>query len=119
MKKVFTLFLFLVASVSMLANVSATEKEALLKLYSNTNGSQWTKKWDLKAPVSSWYGVKIVGDKVIGLDLSNNNLVGELPVQIVNLSNLQQINFFKNSTTVAIVNKGKFETIKSFKHSIQ
>ena len=91
MKKVSTLFLFLVASVSMLANVSATEKEALLKLYSNTNGSQWTKKWDLKAPVSSWYGVKIVGDKVIGLDLSNNNLVGELPVEIFSKSIFSKI----------------------------
>jgi hypothetical protein len=42
----------------MLADVSVSDKEVLLKIYKSTNGENWT-KWDLNAPVNSWYGIKV------------------------------------------------------------
>ena len=96
MKTISTLFLSFVATASMMANISSTEKEALVKLYKATNGSQWTNKWDLNAPVTSWYGVKLQNDKVIALNLSSNHLVGQLPNEIGDLVNLQSLNLFKN-----------------------
>src|SRR6476620_326745 len=97
MKRITTLILFFVATASTMANVSASEKEALVKLYKATNGSQWTNKWDLNAPVASWYGIKLQNDKVISIDLSNNNLTGTLPAEITTLTYLQQLNLFKNA----------------------
>ena len=41
MKNIATLFLTVLFSFSMFANVSLSEKDALLKLYKSTNGSQW------------------------------------------------------------------------------
>lgn len=95
MKNISTLILSFVATATMMANISNAEKEALVKLYNTTNGSHWTKKWDLKSPVSTWYGVKLHNDKVIALNLSNNNLVGDLPADISNLVYLQELILFK------------------------
>lgn len=53
----------------MKADVSVAEKNALIQLYNATNGANWTSKWDLNAPVSSWYGVKIQDDKVVAVEL--------------------------------------------------
>ena len=79
MKNTATLILMLFVSASMWASISFSEKDALVKLYIATNGNQWKKQWDFNKPVSSWYGVKLQNDKVVGLDLSNNNLTGQLP----------------------------------------
>ena len=94
MKNKITLFIALVASASLFAAVSPKEKEALVKLYQATNGSQWTHSWDLNAPVNSWFGVVLKNDKVVSLDLSNNHLVGELPAAVTDLSNLQKLKSF-------------------------
>src|SRR6476661_8144923 len=100
MKNITLLLLFVLGtSISALANVSPSEKNALIKLYNATNGKQWTTKWDLSQPVENWSGVKVANDKVISIDLSNNNLTGTLPSEIGNLSNLQQLNLFRNSIT--------------------
>src|SRR6478672_1372648 len=97
MKNITTLILALGMTLSALASVSPAEKNALVKLYNNTNGAQWSNKWDMKAPVEKWYGVKVLNDKVVGIDLSNNNLTGELPKEIGNLTSLQSLNLFRNN----------------------
>ena len=99
MKKIYASLILLFISNILFAEVSSLEKNALVKLYETTNGHQWTKTWDLKSPVSTWYGVKVVNDKVIALDLSKNNLVGTLPSEIANLTYLQTINLYKNETS--------------------
>ena len=86
----------------MKADVSVSEKSALVKLYNSTNGSNWTVKWDMKAPVSSWFGVKLQDDKVISIQLSNNNLVGVLPSEISNLIYLKELNLYKNAISGTI-----------------
>jgi hypothetical protein len=36
-------------------------------------------------PVSTWYGIKLEDDKIVSINLSDNNLVGEIPNEIVAL----------------------------------
>ena len=79
-------------SFVMQASVSTAEKETLLKLYYATDGSNWTSKWDLNAPVSTWFGVEVQNDKVVSLQLPENNLVGVLPSEISNLIYLKKLN---------------------------
>ena len=97
MKNLYTLLLIILFSFGMKADVSIAEKNALIKLYDVTNGANWTSKWDLNAPVTSWYGVTIQDDKVVSLNLANNNLVGVLPAEISNLVNLKKLNLYKNA----------------------
>ncbi|MET0760539.1 MAG: hypothetical protein ABWZ56_08975 [Flavobacterium sp.] len=112
--------LFFSISISMHSNVSSLEKNALIKLYKSTNGNQWKIKWNLNAPISSWYGVKLQNDKVIALDLSDNNLVGKLPDEITNLVNLQQLNFFKNELSGNIpASIGTLKIVTIIEFSIQ
>jgi Leucine-rich repeat (LRR) protein len=50
----------------------------------------------LSSPVSTWHGIKL-GDKVVTINLMDNNLVGQIPSEIVNLPNLQELNLHKNT----------------------
>ncbi|MBX9806337.1 MAG: Two component regulator three Y domain protein, partial [Flavobacteriaceae bacterium] len=85
MKNLYALIIILMLPFAMKGAVSVSEKNALIKLYNATNGANWTSKWNLNSPVSSWYGVTLNDDKVISIQLSNNNLVGELPAEISDL----------------------------------
>ncbi len=68
--------------------VSKREVIALLELKAKTKGHLWTNQWDQSQPISTWHGVTIKDGKVIGLDLSNNNLQGKIPITIGNLKHL-------------------------------
>lgn len=111
--KLYTVFLFLI-STSVFATISKNEKNALLDIYTYTNGDNWTNKWDFNEPVSSWYGVTVVDDKIVGINLSSNNLVGTIPNSIQELKYLESFNVFKNKL------KGEFPSdifrIKSLKN---
>ena len=96
MKNIYSLFLVFLFSVVMKAEVSVSEKSALINLYNATNGANWKAKWDLNAPVSSWYGVKLLNDKVVAIQLQNNNLVGTLPASIGDMKSLEVLNLSFN-----------------------
>ena len=76
--------------------VSDREIIALLELKARTNGENWTHKWDQTKPVRTWYGITVEDGKVVGLELSNNNLVGNLPLTIGNLRNLRVLDLSNN-----------------------
>lgn len=69
MKTIFIYVTLLLVSASSFAEISSTEKNALIKLNKATRGSQWINKWDLKSPVSTWYGLEIQNDKVVSVCL--------------------------------------------------
>jgi len=79
------------------ANVSQTEKEALIALYNTTQGEQWNTTWNLSTPIESWYGVTVEDNQVVELNLHMNNLQGTLPQEIGGLIHLRKINLGFNN----------------------
>ena len=47
--------------------------------------------------VSEWHGVTVTDGRVTGLDLSDNNLSGEMPVELGNLDSLEVLYLDSNS----------------------
>ena len=98
--RILTSIVLLVAfSFSALAGVSPKEKQALVDLYTATNGAEWNTTWNLDADVTTWKGVTVFRDKVIALNLVNNNLTGQLPESVGDLQNLKVLNLHKNNIT--------------------
>ncbi|MDB5273041.1 MAG: C-terminal target protein [Chitinophagaceae bacterium] len=71
---------------------------ALVALYNSTNGAQWLddSNW-LVTNVDTWKGVSVVGNRVQTLSLNNNNLVGSLPTEFCDLSDLEYIYLQSNT----------------------
>ncbi len=100
-------FLFLLIAISFFAKfsnaqVSQGDFEALVALYNATDGDNWNHKdnWNINGTAndvtSSWYGVTVEGGRVISIDLSQNNLIGFIPSEIENISNLKELKLFDN-----------------------
>ena len=52
----------------------------LVRLYTATNGANWTRKWDLSKPMNTWFGVMLNENGcVIEANIDGNNLTGTLP----------------------------------------
>jgi len=78
---------------------------ALVALYHSTDGSNWTNgdNW-LSGPVSDWYGITVVNNRVVKIDLHNNNLVGPIPEKIGDLNQLSELVLVGNQISGAIPN---------------
>lgn len=87
------------------AAIPQSEREALISLYNATNGDDWTNSdgWT-GAPGTecNWYGVTCRGDAVHYLLLDKNNLVGTLPKEIGNLTQLVSVRLYNNSLSGTI-----------------
>jgi len=100
--KLLTSIIALFITFISVAEVSTSEKQALIDLYTATNGDQWSTSWDLEAPMTSWAGVTVVNDEVVELYLMDNNLEGSIPASIGNLVHLKVLNLHKNNVTGTI-----------------
>lgn len=70
------------------------EREALVALYNALDGDNWADNtnWCSDLPLNEWYGVVTNSEGyVMILNLENNLLKGDVPVDIVNLSQLEQL----------------------------
>ena len=77
----------------------------LRALYESTNGPAWHRRdnWLTDAPVETWHGVTVdSGGRVIGLDLRQNNLTGEIPPDLGNLAHLKLLLLENNDLTGTI-----------------
>jgi choice-of-anchor B domain-containing protein len=76
----------------------ATDSLALVKLYENTKGQEWIRNdnWLGTQPLETWFGVVIKNNRVDSLKLGSNNLFGEFPNEIGNLSQISYISFTSN-----------------------
>ncbi|QKX05217.1 hypothetical protein HN014_09900 [Aquimarina sp. TRL1] len=77
--------------------VSETEKQALLDFYTATDGANWkntranNKAWKSDIPICDWHGVTVANGHVTRINLPNNNLNGEVPSSISNLTKLSYL----------------------------
>jgi hypothetical protein len=74
--------------------VLTKDSMALVDLYNSTNGSSWKNhtNW-LIGPVNTWYGVTVLGNRVINIFLEYNKMSGTIPASIGDLDSLREINF--------------------------
>jgi Leucine-rich repeat (LRR) protein len=104
MKKILISLSFALLSLTLIAQVSQTEKQALLDFYLATNGENWVNTWDIKEPVSNWHGITVENNQVTGISLLFNNIEGTLPASIGDLNNLKilELSFNKLSGTIPV-----------------
>lgn len=89
------------------AVVPASERAALIDIYNNTAGAGWTNStgWmGASGTECSWHGVTCNASQtnVTGIVLYNNNLSGQIPASIGNLTALENLNIFMNSLSGAL-----------------
>jgi Leucine-rich repeat (LRR) protein len=103
MKKIAFVSIVLCLSVFMAGGqVPESDSLALVALYDSTNGPGWTVSdgWlQTGQPVSTWYGVMVVSDVVVALELPDNNLTGVIPPQLGDLTNLVTLDLSTNQLT--------------------
>ena len=76
----------------------------LVALYQATNGENWTTSWDLSdCDVCSYSGITCdENGRVAGIDLDENNLIGFIPAEIGEFSNLTSLNLARNTLSGSI-----------------
>lgn len=79
------------------------EWSVLQELYRATGGTEhWNTKWDIEggiAAAASFKGIVYKKGHIIELNLSSNNLVGELPISVLTLPYLEKLQMQNNSLT--------------------
>ena len=74
--------------------------ETLASLYQATNGDKWTNNqgWLEEENLADWYGIETNQEgRVTRIDLSNNNLQGELPSILAQLTHLKELDLSNNN----------------------
>lgn len=93
-----------VFSCSSVTEIPEAECDALVALYTSTNGASWTDNtdWLVTDTPCSWYGVTCSGANVYALDLDDNLLSGPIPPQLEDLTSLGVIYLYDNQLTGSI-----------------
>jgi len=91
-------FLITDCSETITTGVPEMECKALEALWDSTDGSGWTNPsgWDTNTPIDTWYNIVVTGGTITEIRLSQNNLVGTIPADLGNLSNLVNLNLAGN-----------------------
>ena len=98
-----------------------SDRIALGRLYSATNGPDWTENtnWLTDAPVDEWHGIGVWADfpfqgpgPIVILNLNNNNLDGSMPMDVGQLWTLEELNLGSNRISGEIpATIGKLENL--------
>ncbi len=103
---VFAAFLLLTSGNAYAQDSVESDRAVLVALYNATGGPNWTgnTNWLSNEPLSEWRGVATNDDgRVTRLYLFNNQLTGEIPVELSQLSQLQELILSNNQLTGAIL----------------
>nr|WP_321355549.1 gliding motility-associated C-terminal domain-containing protein [uncultured Draconibacterium sp.] len=94
-----------------------TEISALTDFFNSTNGSYWTDNTNWLSPdLSTWFGIFIENGDVVEIILNDNNLEGELPNSIGNLTSLKKLFLARNNLAGAIPQElANIETLLHYK----
>ena len=79
---------------------SQTDKNFLVYFYQMTGGKNWENQtnWLSNQPISRWYGIEVNDfGRVSAIRLSQNNLSGQLPEEIEQLTGLEDLDLSNNS----------------------
>ena len=90
------------ARIEVVVEIPDPDREALVMLYNATGGPDWrnSSNWLSDAPLGEWYGVTTDEDgRVDGLVLTENNLDGPLPADVIGIEKLQVIDVRYNNLT--------------------
>lgn len=74
------------------------EREALIAFYKATGGDNWkdNTNWCSDKPLNEWYGVSYWDGHVRSLNLWDNNLTGQLPEELGNLTAIEWLSLGNN-----------------------
>ena len=82
------------------ANIAiCSDWEALAALYEAAGGDDWleNENWLSAAPLGTWFGVTTnENERVIALELAENELRGPIPPELANLTRLEELNLARN-----------------------
>ena len=97
---VFAGFLLMTGGNARAQGTVATDRAALVAFYSATDGGNWANRtnWLTNAALSEWYGVATnINGRVSSLYLPRNQLTGEIPAELGDLTNLQFLYLYDNA----------------------
>lgn len=85
------LFLLITIFTNAQWSISTSERNALISIYNQTDGANWSQSWDLEKDPYYWYGVKTLNGMVTELKLNGNLLKGNFPTSVFSLTNLKKL----------------------------
>lgn len=106
--KVFISAIFLICNTSELIANEHPDLNALQKIYESTNGVDWLFNfgWEQGSQGSNcepcdgtWYGITCENNRVVRIDLQDNNLIGNIPNEVGQLTRLRQLILPNNQLT--------------------
>ena len=79
----------------------ASDRAALVALYDATDGYCWgvNTNWKTNEPLADWYEVETLAGRVVFLTPVDNNLAGEIPQELGNLTKLTHLSLHDNNLT--------------------
>ena len=83
-------------------NEFTAQRAVLKQIYDALDGDNWTHKdgWNTDAPLNEWYGLEVdEDDYVVGINLASNNVAGQLPDAIADLTYLESLVLSDNGIT--------------------
>ena len=98
----FAAFLLLTSGNASAQDSVESDRAVLVALYNATDGPNWTynTNWLSNEPLSEWSGVGVNDDgRVTLLYLSGTRLTGEIPAELSQLSQLQELSLSRNQLT--------------------
>ncbi|WP_156831968.1 leucine-rich repeat domain-containing protein [Kaistella palustris] len=96
MKKILFFLLFSQLYFSQQYSISFAERNALVNIYSTTDGEHWSQQWDFDKDPKYWYGVKVKNGSVTEINLRGNALKGSFPQNLATFLKLQKLDLSSN-----------------------